>query len=204
MEKQSCITIGLIADTHIPDRVNELHPEVASTFRNAEVDLIFHAGDICIPLVLNELEKIAPVHAVRGNRDWAFTNILGWINQIEVVGIQVALIHGHGNLQSYLKTKYLSIVEGYKLEQYIPELLAIEGKPKVTVFGHTHCPEIIWKDDRLFINPGSASTISPDSSISHQSVGILRVDWDGQIQAEIVKLMGWSIKKRRWVEILED
>ena len=50
--------IGLISDTHIPDRAREIPQKVFETFDN--VDLILHAGDLTSPKVIEELEKIAP------------------------------------------------------------------------------------------------------------------------------------------------
>ena len=60
-------TIGLISDTH-----GLLRPEAVRAL--AGVSHIIHAGDIGEPEILDELRKIAPVYAVRGNNDkggWA-------------------------------------------------------------------------------------------------------------------------------------
>jgi len=54
--------IGLIADTH-----DLLRPEARVAL--AGVAHIIHAGDICNPAVLEQLARIAPVTAVRGNND---------------------------------------------------------------------------------------------------------------------------------------
>ena len=47
--------IGLISDTHIPDRARELPKNVISSFEN--VDLILHAGDLTSTKVIDELEQ---------------------------------------------------------------------------------------------------------------------------------------------------
>jgi putative phosphoesterase len=54
--------IGVVSDTH-----GLLRPEAARAL--AGVQRILHLGDVGKPSVLNELEKIAPVTAVRGNVD---------------------------------------------------------------------------------------------------------------------------------------
>ena len=62
-------SIGLIADTH-----GVLSPAVPRLF--AGVNHIIHAGDVGNPDILDELEAVAPVIAVRGNVDrgaWAQT-----------------------------------------------------------------------------------------------------------------------------------
>lgn len=54
--------IGLIADTH-----GLLRPQAIAFLRGC--DHIVHAGDIGKPQVLDELQVIAPVSAIRGNID---------------------------------------------------------------------------------------------------------------------------------------
>ena len=54
--------IGVISDTH-----GLLRPEAVELLRGSEH--IIHAGDIGAPEIIPELEKIAPVTAIRGNVD---------------------------------------------------------------------------------------------------------------------------------------
>jgi len=68
--------IGLVSDTH-----GLLRPEVVAALDGVET--IFHLGDVGAPGILEELARIAPVRAVRGNVDhgpWAerlpFTQLL--------------------------------------------------------------------------------------------------------------------------------
>ena len=39
-------SLGVLADTHIPDRVPELDPQIIQVFRRAGVAAILHAGDV--------------------------------------------------------------------------------------------------------------------------------------------------------------
>lgn len=55
---------GLIADTHLPDRLTSLPDSVATIF--AGVDLILHAGDAGELRVLDALSAVTPVVAVHG------------------------------------------------------------------------------------------------------------------------------------------
>ena len=67
MSRSTADLIGVLCDTH-----GLLRPEAMQALQG--VDLIFHAGDIGKPQVLEELSAIAPVIAVRGNNDqgqWA-------------------------------------------------------------------------------------------------------------------------------------
>ena len=59
--------IGLISDTHIPDRAKEIPQKVIDAFK--DVDLILHAGDLTSMKVIEELEKIAPTIVIQGNMD---------------------------------------------------------------------------------------------------------------------------------------
>src|SRR5258708_14881743 len=56
--------IGLISDTH-----GLLRKEAVEALRGSE--MIIHAGDVGKPEILEDLRKIAPVVAVRGNVDTA-------------------------------------------------------------------------------------------------------------------------------------
>jgi hypothetical protein len=99
------LTVGVVADTHIPDRVGTLHPELIPTLKAAGVGHILHAGDICVPGVLDELSQVAPVTAARGNRDILLSS-LPLVQNITLEGVEIALMHGHGGLWFYLWDKW--------------------------------------------------------------------------------------------------
>ena len=65
--------IGLISDTHIPVATDRLWPEIYRAFEG--VDLIRH-GD-AVPDVIDWLEEIAPVMAVREQR-------LQWLGALDL------------------------------------------------------------------------------------------------------------------------
>jgi putative phosphoesterase len=122
------ITIGLISDTH-----GLLRNSAKQALQG--VDLIIHAGDINTPEVLDGLEKIAPVSAVRGNMDvLSRTGSLPKTDLIEVEGIVIYAIHD---------------IQKMDLDPAAAGISAV-------VFGHSHQPIIYNKDGVIFINPGSA------------------------------------------------
>jgi putative phosphoesterase len=188
--------VGVLADTHIPDKVNRLHPEIIPIFQKACVSHILHAGDICAKRVLDELSQVAPVTAVRGNRD-IFVHPLRPVNTLEQNGLKIALTHGHGSLWNYLLDKFWFMVQGYDLNRYL-NLLHQAGKDaSVVVFGHTHHTEITHDQGRLLFNPGSASFgFTPGTS---PSIGLLRIS-AGSVSAEIVPLEGYQLVQRDWVK----
>jgi putative phosphoesterase len=89
-------TLGVIADTHIPDRAKQLNPRVFEIFTQAGVKTILHAGDVSTPRVLEELAQIAPVYAVRGNRDIFYLRNLPLQVRFSMDGVSIAMAHGHG------------------------------------------------------------------------------------------------------------
>jgi uncharacterized protein len=121
-------TIGLISDTH-----GLLRPEAIRAL--AGVSHIIHAGDIGGPEILAELQKIAPVYAVRGNNDkgpWAAAIPLA--EALDLEGVSIHVLH---------------------------DLKEIDLDPKaagfeVVVSGHSHKPTVDERDGVTFVNPGSA------------------------------------------------
>ena len=177
------ITIGVISDTHIPDRAPQLHSQVASVFREAGVQVILHAGDISTPATLEQLNEIAPVHAVRGNRDWVALRHLPFARQTEFGGVIVGLTHGHGPLLDYMRDRMDYILRGYRLQLFVPRLLAAFPAADVIVFGHTHRALNQRVDGKLVFNPGSPHF--PDPKTSAPSVGLLYISDNGTAEGEI-------------------
>jgi uncharacterized protein len=120
--------IGVISDTH-----GLMRPEALAALAGSE--LIIHAGDIGKPEILEELGRIAPVVAVRGNNDraaWAFE-----LPEKRIVTI--------GDVKIYL----LHILPELDLN---PAEQAIQA----VISGHSHKPLIFYKAGVLYLNPGSA------------------------------------------------
>jgi len=118
----------LISDTH-----GLLRPEALTALKGSE--LIIHAGDIGKPEILDSLEALAPVMAIRGNNDrgdWArgFPDVL----ELRVNGFKVQVIH---NLNEIADD---------------PAVLGIHA----VISGHSHKPTIVKREQVLFVNPGSA------------------------------------------------
>lgn len=195
LENSSKLMVGVIADTHVPDRVDGLHPDLEDILRSEKVDAILHAGDISSPAVLKQLEQIAPVYAVRGNRDWAFRNTLPWSRMLNMGGLRILLTHGHGGLGDYLLDKIWYLVDGYRPERYLKLLERRLKDEQVVIFGHTHRSLVLERDGRLFVNPGSAAFgIGKEGQ---PSVGILQIE-EGKAAARIVNLPKIKQNGRSW------
>ncbi|MFC1965522.1 metallophosphoesterase family protein [Chloroflexota bacterium] len=133
--------IGLIADTHIlQDGVEPPH-QVAEIFEG--VNLILHAGDLIVLSVLDWLEKVAPVLAVRGNGDSGLPADprLAETRTLTVCGKRIGLCHNLDTRSDLQNT----------MERYFG------GKVDIIVFGDTHVAGIETHQGILVINPGSPS-----------------------------------------------
>jgi putative phosphoesterase len=148
--------IGLISDTH-----GYLQSEVLKIF--ARTDLIVHAGDIGNSKILDALETVAPVHAVRGNMDFGnWASALPLFEVITFGGIMLYVLHDLQKLDLDPDASGISAV----------------------ISGHTHRPLIKNNNGILYLNPGSASQPRYNHSAS---VMMIKVTEAG-IKAELIGL----------------
>lgn len=172
-------TLGVITDTHIPQRVRALPPRVCEVFRG--VDRILHAGDINSRRVLDQLSEVAPVEAVAGNAD-LWRHGLPLTRVIEVEGRRLGLVHGHGGWTRYLRSKVRDRF-GYDEELYLKIVQGSFGAVDAIVFGHTHRFYQAERAGILMFNPGP---IAPDYyNTSGPQVGLLHITSQA-IQIELV------------------
>ncbi len=153
-------TIGLISDTH-----GLVREEVFIALRG--VDLILHAGDVGGADVLLALARIAPVRAVRGDRD--ATNAANLEPRIDEMFEQVRVVVTHG----------------HELERPDPpRMVSAYMHADVIVYGHTREPLITRAARRLVINPGAAG-----DSFLGTSPFVARLYIDGrQSDAQLMRL----------------
>ena len=120
--------IGVISDTH-----GLLRKEAVEALRGSE--LIIHAGDVGKPKILEELRKIAPVVAVRGNVDtepWALA-----LPETAVAEAGAVLIY---------------VLHDVKALDLNPAAAGF----RIVVSGHSHKSGKTQSGGVLYINPGSA------------------------------------------------
>jgi putative phosphoesterase len=194
--KANPFIIGVVSDSHIPDRVKGLHPFLLSELKSHKVHLILHAGDISIKRILEELAAVAPVWAVAGNRDWLQSRELPQTLALEIFGLRVILTHGHMGMRTYWLDKWENTLHGYKFERYLKRFEAAFTEARVIVFGHSHHIENRWIDKKLYFNPGSVS--QGDASIPQPYFGLLKFYEDGRIDASLQPLTGAVIRNKKW------
>jgi putative phosphoesterase len=120
--------IGVISDTH-----GLLRPEALAALQGS--DHIIHAGDIEDPAILDRLNQIAPVTAVRGNVDhgpWA--EKIPNTNVLEADGVSIYVLH---------------ILDRLDLKPEAAGFAAV-------IYGHSHMPKSETRNGVLYFNPGSA------------------------------------------------
>lgn len=148
--------IGLISDTH-----GLVRPEALEALKG--VDQILHAGDVGSSAVLEALEVIAPVIAVRGNNDkglWA-SELPDW-EVVEVGVVNIYMIHDVKEI----------------------DLNPAAAGFHVVVSGHSHKPTVDECKGVLYVNPGSAGPRRFNLPIS---VARLMVS-GGAISAQLIEL----------------
>jgi hypothetical protein len=148
--------LGVISDTH-----GLLRPEALDALLG--VNRILHAGDVGTPEILEQLQTVAPVTAVRGNVDGGdLASRLPLNEVIEIDGISIYMLH---------------ILEMLDLKPQAAGFAAV-------IYGHSHVPKIEEKNGVLYFNPGSAG---PRRFKLPITVGKLMVDGK-KLHAEIIDL----------------
>ena len=141
---------GILSDTH-----DLLRPEVINALQGC--DYILHGGDISSQKVLDRLEEIAPVKAVRGNNDGEWAEQLPAFLDFELAGLHIYMTHRKKDLPVDL-TPY-----------------------DLVIYGHSHQYASAWQEDAgkhrtLLLNPGSCG---PRRFMQPITMAILSIDPEG-------------------------
>ena len=127
--------VGAVSDTH-----GYLHPRLPELL--ASVDYILHAGDVGKGEIVEQLERIAQVTAVRGNvdRDGPASMYPDEVT-LELGGRRIFLTHE---------------VKVPKAEGVTAMATYTGAGVDVVVFGHSHIALQARRGEVLFFNPGAA------------------------------------------------
>lgn len=184
--------IGLVSDTHIPEARPELWPQVFEAFRG--VDMILHGGDIHDVALLDELERIAPVRAARGNGDDGSGGRAiqpddarlrdTWL--LEVEGLRIGLTH---------EIPFPEVPPLFTVERYVKRLFP-DQQLDVLVYGDTHVESIETINGILCVNPGSP-TYPRGLDVQFGTLGFLEIG-NGKAEASIWQIVENGIAPFDW------
>ena len=157
----------VLADTHVrrgsarrlPDAVYELLEHV---------DGVWHAGDVLIPELLDELEGFAPVTAVLGNNDHELVGTLPDRVEATVDGVRIAMVHDSGPTKG----------RAGRMARWFPHA-------DLVIFGHSHTPlDEGSEGGQRLLNPGSP--IERRRSPVH-TVALVEID-SGRLATQLVEV----------------
>jgi putative phosphoesterase len=143
-------TIGLISDTH-----GLLRPEAVRALDGCQ--LIIHAGDVGKPEIIDQLQAVAPVVAVRGNIDkgeWAATLPLTAV--VPAKSARIYVIHDVHEL----------------------DIDPVAAGFAIVVSGHSHKASREERSGVLYLNPGSAGPRRFRLPIMLARLDLGRSPWD--------------------------
>lgn len=181
--------IGLISDTHSAGSGRDLPAAVFGAL--AGCDLILHCGDLECIGVLDYLEDIAPVLAVRGYEDPVEPGerLANVSRIVEAAGVRIGMVHDIQWPPPSIDTS----PDGTDLvwpATGLKDLLQKKfgGPVDVVAFGDTHEELVEWEDGVLFVNPGSPTY--PGRRHVPGSLGTVAIldIHDGAIAARVVDL----------------
>ena len=166
--------VAVISDTH-----GILYPEVKAAL--AGVDHIIHAGDIGSLSVLEELRKLAPVTAVRGNCDLdGWSQSLPVVARVDLAGVRIVVGHRRDSIPG---GGVGSRMDEAALPRRVHPVESIASPGRLLVIsGHSHMASLEERGDVIFLNPGSAGP-----SRFGRPRTIARVELrDGEVEVRIV------------------
>src|SRR4029453_17090479 len=168
----SGMRIGIVSDTHLPNlirQLDELGPEPARFF--SAVDLILHSGDLTSPMVLDWLERFAPVVCTIGNNDPIVDSRCQDVHVMGVNGWRLGMVHS-------LRRGFRPMAE---LQQLFPMPVDI------MVAGDTHQERLEYRDGVVLLNSGSP-TFPQHKDLRLGTVGLLELA-PNRLRAEIILLV---------------
>lgn len=152
------LRIGVISDTH-----GLLRPQALARMHGCQH--IIHGGDIGNQDILDQLAAIAPLTVVRGNNDkGAWAAAIPETALLDLGQVSIHVLHDLADLA----------------------LDPVAAGINIVISGHSHRPLSAWRNDVLFLNPGSAG---PRRFKLPISVAEILVD-GASVTARVIELEG--------------
>ena len=136
-----------------------LRPEIIEKLHGCAA--ILHGGDINKQSILDELNKIAPVYVVRGNNDKEWAENIPETLDFTLYGVRFFMVHNKKKIPK--DTAGIDII----------------------IYGHSHKYEEKYKNDQLFINPGSCG---PRRFTQPVTMAMLEINEDYSFHIEKIEI----------------
>jgi putative phosphoesterase len=144
-----------LSDTHITRTGRRRLPDAARA-ELASADVVIHAGDVVHPEVLDDLARLAPLHAVLGNNDAELVGVLPPTLLLELEGVRIGVVHDAGPRAG----------RQARLGRRFPDA-------DLVVFGHSHIPwNAAGRPGQWLLNPGSPTD---KRAQPHPTLGVLEL-----------------------------
>ncbi len=164
----------VLGDTHIPRRATRIPEEFEELFRELDYHAVVCTGDLTERSVLNYLQKLGRVYAVRGNMD----SLPLPETQLIEAEVKIGVVHGD---QVYPRGDRQQLQE-----------IAVEMGVKILISGHTHSPDI-FKGKVILLNPGSATGVwGGGGGANFPSFMLLNVS-SKTVRGKLFKLLGKGV-----------
>lgn len=159
--------VVVVADTHVTRGGSRRLPHRAYEVLDT-AGAIWHAGDLVVPELIDELSGFAPVTAVLGNNDHELVGLLPERVEEVVEGVRLAMVHDSGATRG----------REARMRRWFPDA-------DVVIFGHSHDPvDAEGQEGQRLLNPGSVTW--KRRAVAH-SLAVLTLD-AGQSRVELVDL----------------
>ncbi|MFW9949774.1 MAG: metallophosphoesterase family protein [Candidatus Thorarchaeota archaeon] len=172
------LLIGLLSDTHVPSRTNQIPNILIEDFKKRGVDYVFHLGDFTsyevYQQLLNTFGRIKVI-AIIGNMDFEpkLKKSLPEKREFELFNHKILMVHGMGGPNMIVK-------------RLIKHLNLIDKEYNIVLFGHTHRPMNEYHNGILFLNPGTCTPVDNKFTVI-SSYGFLKISKE-KIEPEIIYL----------------
>lgn len=170
------VDLGLISDTHMPQRWPALPAALAEIF--AGVEIILHAGDVGDLWVLDELSQIAPVIAVHGNDETIAAQTHLPFQQLLAVGpYRILLWHSHySDREVEMRVRRIDTWDRILAHN---TARAHDAGAQLVVMGHLHVPFFTCYEGIWIVNPGAIASATYLTRQSPQTVARLKIPRHG-------------------------
>jgi putative phosphoesterase len=160
----------VISDTHMPLAASSLPKVLVDEAKSS--DCCLHCGDFVDYSVCETLSGLTKVYGVCGNMDdETVSKKLPQKQVIKLEEVTVGLIHGGGNPRNLIS--YINNAFSRKFAEI-----------DIFVFGHSHKPEDLEIENKIYFNPGS---VTDKVFAPYRSYGILEINGT-KIKRRIVKI----------------